>query len=173
MDLAWLERKRNQLGALTRLVPPRLTAQGAPMPAQITAIRELFGPPLSPAPIPSTVDPHTVERAAGVVHGVQVEARHCTNDCDARGRVCSALPGSTAGGMAPRYLFRGSAMGPPAFGSGMTSLLDVHDPGGGVTGSEGTDGPLMRGLSTDFTGPEELSVTWMWQLGALAGRTKA
>jgi hypothetical protein len=26
-------------------------------------------------------------------------ARHCTNDLDARGRVCSALPGSMAGGM--------------------------------------------------------------------------
>lgn len=51
----------------------------------------------------------------------------------------------------PRYLFRGSAMGLPAFGSGMTSPLVVHDPGGGVTGPGGIDGPLMRGLSTGFT----------------------
>ena len=29
--------------------------------------------------------------------------------------------------------------------------LAVHDPGGGVTGSGGIDGPLMRGLSTGFT----------------------
>lgn len=51
----------------------------------------------------------------------------------------------------PRYLLRGSAMGPPAFGSGMTSPLVVHDPGGGVTGPGGIDGPLMRDLSTGFT----------------------
>ncbi|MCX5276833.1 hypothetical protein [Streptomyces virginiae] len=53
---------------------------------------------------------------------------------------------------APHYRFRGSAMGPPAFGSGMTSpLVAVDDPGGGVTGPGGIDGPLMRGLSTGFT----------------------
>ncbi|GHB22896.1 hypothetical protein GCM10010392_59010 [Streptomyces clavifer] len=46
----------------------------------------------------------------------------------------------------------GSAMGPPAFGSGMTSpLVAVDDPRGGVTGPGGIDGPLMRGLSTGFT----------------------
>lgn len=33
----------------------------------------------------------------------------------------------------PRYLFRGSATGPPAFGSGMTSPLVVDDPGGVVS----------------------------------------
>ncbi len=52
----------------------------------------------------------------------------------------------------PRYRFRGSAMEPPAFGSGMTSpLVAVDDPGGGVTGPGGIDGPLMRGLSTGLT----------------------
>ncbi|MEV6576277.1 hypothetical protein [Streptomyces sp. NPDC051577] len=51
----------------------------------------------------------------------------------------------------PRYLFRGSAMGLPAFGFGMTSPRVVDDPGGGVTGPGGIDGPLMRGLSTGFT----------------------
>ncbi|MGW5098221.1 hypothetical protein ACWEQ1_34270 [Streptomyces nodosus] len=46
------------------------------------------------------------------------------------------LPMDEGNGRPPRYLFRGSAMGPPAFGSGMTSPpLVVHDPGGGVTGS--------------------------------------
>ncbi|MEV6012088.1 glycoside hydrolase family 20 zincin-like fold domain-containing protein [Streptomyces sp. NPDC051976] len=50
----------------------------------------------------------------------------------------------------PRYRLRGSAMGLPAFGSGMTSPLVVDDPGGGVTGPGGIDGPLMRGLSTGF-----------------------
>ncbi|WP_393072299.1 hypothetical protein [Streptomyces sp. LN704] len=60
--------------------------------------------------------------------------------------------GLLAAGSPPRYLLRGSAMGPPAFGSGMTSpLVAVDDPGGGVTGSGGIDGPLMRGLSTGFT----------------------
>ncbi len=44
-------------------------------------------------------------------------ARHCTNDLDARGRVCSALPGSTADGMeapAPATHGRHSRTGPPA-----------------------------------------------------------
>lgn len=31
----------------------------------------------------------------------------------------------------------------------------------------------MRGLSTASLRPEELSVTWMWQLGAWQGRTRA
>lgn len=58
---------------------------------------------------------------------------------------------STTTGTAPRYLLHGSAMGLPAFGSGMTSpLVAVDDPGGGVTGPGGIDGPLMRGLSTGF-----------------------
>ncbi|GAA2991062.1 hypothetical protein Sfulv_01100 [Streptomyces fulvorobeus] len=35
-----------------------------------------------------------------------------------------------------------------AFGSATTSPIVVDDPGGGVTGPEGIDGPLMRGLST-------------------------
>jgi hypothetical protein len=51
----------------------------------------------------------------------------------------------------PRYRLRGSAMGSPAFGSGMTFPLVVDDPGGGVTGPGGIDVPLMSGLGTGFT----------------------
>lgn len=47
-----------------------------------------------PSRLPSTHTPWS-RRGAGRPGG----ARHCTNDLDARCRVCSALPGSTADGM--------------------------------------------------------------------------
>nr|BFD83578.1 hypothetical protein StreXyl84_29790 [Streptomyces sp. Xyl84] len=51
-------------------------------------------------------------------------ARHCTNDLDARGRVCSALPGSTADGMgAPRARRYG-----PEGGNGVPSNPVSADP---------------------------------------------
>lgn len=53
-------------------------------------------PPLAPAPIPSAFDPHTVARAWFMASRWM---RHCTNDPDAMGRVCSALPGSEVVGM--------------------------------------------------------------------------
>jgi hypothetical protein len=37
-----------------------------------------------------------------------------------------------------------------------TSPCRVHGPGGGVTSSEGTDRPLIRGMTTGFAGREAL-----------------
>ncbi|MEU1409950.1 hypothetical protein ABZ471_48630, partial [Streptomyces sp. NPDC005728] len=51
-------------------------------------------------------------------------ARYCTNDLDAMGRVCSALPGSTVYGMgAPRARLYG-----PAAGNGAPSIPVPADP---------------------------------------------
>lgn len=54
-------------------------------------------PPTSPAPIPSAVDPHTVERAW--FRGVKVERATVRTTLTPLGRVCSALPGSAVDGM--------------------------------------------------------------------------
>jgi hypothetical protein len=43
-------------------------------------------------------------------------ARHCTNDLDARGRVCSALPGSMAYGMGASSHATNNARTPTGWG---------------------------------------------------------
>ncbi|GAA2392041.1 hypothetical protein GCM10010255_21930 [Streptomyces coeruleofuscus] len=59
-----------------------------------------------------------------MVPGVQVERATVRNDLDARGRVCSALPGSTADGMeASRARHYG-----PAVGNGAPSIPVPADP---------------------------------------------
>lgn len=55
--------------------------------------------PWLPSRLPSS---HTSWSGRG--SGRQGGARHCTNDLDALGRDCSALPGTTAGGMAAPHL---------------------------------------------------------------------
>jgi hypothetical protein len=77
---------------------------------------------LSPAPIPSAVDPHTVERAW--FRGVKVERATVRTTLTPLGRVCSALPGSAVDGMgAPRARHYG-----PAVGDGAPSIPVPADP---------------------------------------------
>lgn len=71
-----------------------LTSGGA---ASETATLLAHHAPQLPSRLPSTHTPWS-RRGAGRPGG----ARHCTNDLDARCRVCSALPGSTADGMGAR-----------------------------------------------------------------------
>ncbi|MFF4549637.1 hypothetical protein ACFY1J_36330 [Streptomyces sp. NPDC001406] len=74
------------------------------------------------APIPSALDPHTVERAW--FRGVKVERATVRTTLTPLGRVCSALPGATVDGMgAPRarhYV--------PAVGDGAPSIPVPADP---------------------------------------------
>lgn len=54
----------------------------------------------------------------------------------------------------------------------MTSPLVNHDPGGGVTGPGGTDRPLIRGMTTDFSQVGRLFVMWMWRSVPKDGRVE-
>ncbi|GGZ20928.1 hypothetical protein GCM10010365_46580 [Streptomyces poonensis] len=65
----------------------------------------------------------------------------------------------------PVTVFVGSAMGPPAFGSGMTSPPVVDDPGGGVTGPS----TLIVDTSTLDLESRERSPRW----GPIKGPNKA
>lgn len=100
-------------------------------------------------------------------------ARHCTNDLDAMGRVCSALPGSTVDGMGvPRARHYGSAVGngapsipvpadPPAGGIALTlaayAVLNswgrsLLRPQGGGPCAGGVWGPPPRGQPAPCAG---------------------
>lgn len=74
-------------------------------------------------------------------------------------------------GAPPHYRLRSPATGLPAFGVGMTtSPCRVHGPGGGVTSSEDTDRPLMRGMTTGFSAGREALRNVDVAISAVAGR---
>jgi len=78
--------------------------------------------PLTPAPVPSAVDPHTVERAW--FRGVKVERATVRTTLTPLGRVCSALPGSTVDGMGAHH----ARHDVPAAGNGAPSHPVPADP---------------------------------------------
>jgi len=75
---------------------------------------------------------------------------------------------------APHYRLRSPATGLPAFGVGMTtSPCRVHGPGGGVTSSEGTDRPLIRGMTTGLSAGREALRNVDVAISAVAGRVNS